>query len=311
MSIASVCAGDVNKTTDHVTLTNDNADDSLSVSNKNTALNVTKENKLTSNVEDNDKLVDEEEESKVYSLSDLGKLIKYTPNVLVIDNDFIYNASTDGEGLVISKNNYVIDFNGHTIDANKKEGSILNITGKNVVIKNLKFINGRGKYYSTSFYFNKVTYVNYYANVFPILWTGDNGVLDNSEFDQCEVVLNWTGDNGVINNSYFHDSKYEIIYSTGSNFYLGHTRFENLNGMYSSEYNRNSHHGFHVRIFSESKITYCNFTDIFDASLGAYESELSYSNFTRANGNMRSKILSHCIFDSVTRLFPHVYTNQR
>ena len=98
MSIASACAGDVNKTTDHDTLTNDNADDSLSVSNKNIVLNTTKENKLTSSIEDNDKLADDGEESKVYSLSDLGKLIKYTPDELVLDGDIIYNAAIDGDG---------------------------------------------------------------------------------------------------------------------------------------------------------------------------------------------------------------------
>ena len=309
MSIASACAGDVNKTTDHDTLTNHNADDSLSVSNKNSALNVTKENKLTSSIEDNDKLADDGEESKVYSLSDLGKLIKYTPDELVLDGDIVYNSTIDGDGLVISKNNYVIDFNGHSIDANWHEGTLLTVAGKNIVFKNLKFIKGKGTYVSGHSSASGRTFTFWRAVDYPILWTGDNGLIENCEFTNSETVLKWTGNDGVINNSYFHDSKYEQIYVDNNFFNLENTRFEKLSGMYSSEY-VNGHNGYHVRFINDAKVKYCTFYDISEASLSGGYTELLYSNFTLTHGTVHINRVAYCIFDSVYRPNQHVYTNQ-
>ena len=73
-------------------------------------------------------------------LSELDTLIKVTPNKLVLNDDYKYNGSV----LIINKNNMIIDFNNHTLDANGYVGTVLTINANNVTIKNMKFINGQG-----------------------------------------------------------------------------------------------------------------------------------------------------------------------
>ena len=89
------------------------------------------ENKLNAN---NDELLTDEEYKP---LSDLDTLIKVTPNSLLLSNNYKYVDSV----LTINKNNMVIDFNGHILDANGCRGTFLIIKGQNVTIKNMKLIN--------------------------------------------------------------------------------------------------------------------------------------------------------------------------
>ena len=44
------------------------------------------------------------------SFADLDKLIKSTPDQLTLDMDYIFNPNKDSHGIVINKNNYIIDF---------------------------------------------------------------------------------------------------------------------------------------------------------------------------------------------------------
>ena len=303
-------ASDFNQTTDS-TILSDNAQESITISNDDSqidelnvdsSLNVTKADSNSNNVGD-------DEDVKTYSFTDLGKLIKYTPDELVLDGDIVYNSTIDGDGLVISKNNYVIDFNGHSIDANWHEGTLLTVAGKNIVFKNLKFIKGKGTYVSGHSSASGRTFTFWRAVDYPILWTGDNGLIENCEFTNSETVLKWTGNDGVINNSYFHDSKYEQIYVDNNHFNLENSRFEKLSGMYSSEY-VNGHNGYHVKFINDAKVKYCTFYDISEASLSGGYTELLYSNFTLTHGNVNINRVAYCIFDSVYRPNQHVYTNQ-
>ena len=107
------------------------------------------------------------------SFADLDKLIKSTPDQLILETDYIFNPDKDGQGIVINKNNYIIDFNGHILDANATQfqGTVFTVTGDNVTIKNLHFKNGFG---------NVTTETNYVTGLTgAIEWTGDDGVLDN------------------------------------------------------------------------------------------------------------------------------------
>ena len=303
-------ASDFNQTTDS-TILSDNAQESITISNDDSqidelnvdsSLNVTKADSNSNNVGD-------DEDVKTYSFTDLGKLIKYSPDELVLDGDIVYNSTIDGDGLVISKNNYVIDFNGHSIDANWHAGTLLTVAGKNIVFKNLKFIKGKGTYVSGHVSASGTTFTFWSAVDYPILWTGDNGLIENCEFTNSETVLKWTGNDGVINNSYFHDSKYEQIYVDNNHFNLENTRFEKLSGMYSSQY-VNGHNGYHVRFINDAKVKYCTFYDISEASLSGGYTELLYSNFTLTHGTVNINRVAYCIFDSVYRPNRHVYTNQ-
>ena len=310
LTINGLWAANLDETTNTITLS-ENTSETVTISNVNSefdklrddnSLNVTKADSSSNDVGD-------EEEEKVYSFTDFGKLIKYTPDELVLDGDIIYNASIDGDGLVIAKNHYVIDFNGHCINANWHTGTLLTVSGNNVVFKNLKFINGKGIYSSKRITEGGKTFTSYTAVNYPILWSGDDGVIDLSEFTSSETVLKWTGSNGLINNSYFHDSKYEQIYVDNDYFDLENTLFERLSGLHSSEY-VNGHTGYHVNLLGDSKVIYCNFSDISEASLNGDYTVLSYSNFTKTHGNVKVSKASHCIFDSVYRPYQHVYSNQ-
>ncbi len=63
---------------------------------------------------------------------------------LILDCDYVYSSVNDGEykdGVVISRDNFVVDGQGHTIDA-KHLARIFDIEAKNVTLKNIIFING-------------------------------------------------------------------------------------------------------------------------------------------------------------------------
>lgn len=77
------------------------------------------------------------------SFADLNtKINGDTSTDIVLDKNYTY-SSTDriNTGILISKNNTVIDGQGHTIDA-KGQTRIFNITATTVILKNINFING-------------------------------------------------------------------------------------------------------------------------------------------------------------------------
>ena len=70
--------------------------------------------------------------------------IDKSENCIEIQEDYKFSNSSDHElnkGILINKSNIVINGNGHTIDGSN-QSRIFNITGKNVTIKNLNFVNG-------------------------------------------------------------------------------------------------------------------------------------------------------------------------
>lgn len=76
------------------------------------------------------------------SLND--KIGESRENYIKLTEDYRFNASTDSghvNGITIDKDNMVLDGCGHTIDGNH-EARIFNITGENVLLKNIKIING-------------------------------------------------------------------------------------------------------------------------------------------------------------------------
>lgn len=79
------------------------------------------------------------------NFTDLNMLISQSDNELTLNKDYKFNPSTDKDidGFTISKDNYVVDGQGHTIDASGQV-KIFVFTGSNVTLKNINIINANG-----------------------------------------------------------------------------------------------------------------------------------------------------------------------
>ena len=78
------------------------------------------------------------------SFKTLQDEINKSENTIEITQDYKFDNESDHElnnGILINKSNITINGNGHTIDASN-QSRIFNITGENVTITNLNFING-------------------------------------------------------------------------------------------------------------------------------------------------------------------------
>ena len=75
----------------------------------------------------------------------LNELISQSENELTLDKNYKFNLSTDKDfdGFTITKDNYVVDGKGHTIDGSNQV-RIFIFTGSNITLKNLNIINANG-----------------------------------------------------------------------------------------------------------------------------------------------------------------------
>ena len=190
------------------------------------------------------------ENAEVHSFDELSDLINKTAEneILTLENDYTF-VNGSYKGIIISKS-ITIDGAGHTLDANRSS-RIFNITADNVVLKNIKFINGNalGSYYT------------YYGGG-AIHWNGSNGYLDNCSFidnsalgvdydpfDQEDEIIDlgdgmtmvirhkdlrpdgrtinqggaitWNGDNGTVNNCLFKNNHVAYPDNGGAIFWSG------------------------------------------------------------------------------------------
>ena len=89
-------------------------------------------------------------------------------DVVDLTHDYKFNNETDDKsGIVISKDNFVLNGNGHTIDGNN-QSRIFAIGGKNVTLSNLILINGNADnggavWVEGTVTLNNVTFINNYA----------------------------------------------------------------------------------------------------------------------------------------------------
>ena len=91
-------------------------------------------------------------------------------------------------GIVISKS-ITLDCAGYNINGNGIAKGFT-VTGNNVILKNVNIINTKSSNYAAAIY-----------------WSGDNGVLMNTNIDDCELLLagyaysagiSWWGNNGTL-----------------------------------------------------------------------------------------------------------------
>jgi len=134
----------------------------------------------------------------------LQEEINSSTHSLEIKHDYKYDNVTDSkinDGISINKTNFVINGNGHTIDASNQV-SIFNIEGNNITISNLIFINGKGNdvrggaiYSDSSLILNNVTFKNNYAKSGGAIYANEPITINNSTFTNNQA----TEDGGAIN----------------------------------------------------------------------------------------------------------------
>ena len=231
-----------------------------------------------------------------YSFSELNTLVKTNAFGVELDKDVV--LSFTDTPLVITKNNFVLDGKGHTIDFSNREGTFLVISASNFVLKNLKIINAKGKTGSVN------SNGAFGISLYPIAWIGDNGVIDNLEYTQSLAGIKWDGNNGLINNSYFHDAQYAQVYADVQDENSG-LRFINSNvsaitGMGGTEYERGCYE-WGVRAVN-GFVDNCRFSNYASGvSVQGTVGTITNSYFYKLNGalstiNLYNSIIDDCSF---------------
>ena len=116
-------------------------------------------------------------------------------NEITLKKDYTYNSSLDSnfkDGIVVDKDNFVINGENHVIDASN-QAKIFKITGNNVTLKNLNFINGYCDEYSEN----------------EIIIFENTGSVENCRFINNTATGNGTlyFENGDVINSTFINNK--------------------------------------------------------------------------------------------------------
>ena len=143
-----------------------------------------------------------------------------------IDRDYYFNdvniLFTD-RVITIYMNNIVINGNGHIIDAGGlNHFAIFRVSGDNVKISNLTFINSQPYEPPTIIPINDQLNKTYVDTPNPISWYGNNGIISDCTFKNTEATLggaiSWRGSNGIINNCTFINSTAKTV---GGAIYIG------------------------------------------------------------------------------------------
>lgn len=147
------------------------------------------------------------------SFTDLYGEIKNAGMVLELTKDYTFNNETDDEmGINISRDNFVLNGEGHTLDGNF-QSRILVITGENITISNINFINGYRPmksggaiYVSGSLTLKNVTFFNNYANSGGAVFSNGNLTINDALFADNRAyyggAVSITGETTIINSMF-------------------------------------------------------------------------------------------------------------
>ena len=123
--------------------------------------------------------------------STLQNFINRAGNELILERNFMYSTVNDADykdGVVISKDNFVIDGAGHTIDG-MGLARIFDVVGKNITIKNIDFVNANSSSNGSAISFldgglvEKCNFTNSNAYAAVVYFNGKGTV-------QCSVFIN-------------------------------------------------------------------------------------------------------------------------
>ncbi len=176
------------------------------------------------------------------SFSNLADEIENAGTTLDLTKDYAFNNATDNNtGILISKDNFVLNGNGFTIDGNK-QSRIFNITANNVTLSNLILINGnsdRGAALRTNgtLTLNNITFINNNASIGGAIGLFENASLtcNNSKFiDNSAERGTIFVQQGELNlyNAYFTSKAFakagQIYGNIDSSINIENTTFENI-----------------------------------------------------------------------------------
>ncbi|WP_407423159.1 hypothetical protein [Methanobrevibacter sp.] len=232
-----------------------------------------------------------------------------TDNFLELDDDYTFDSTTDSnyaDGINIDDDNFVVDGKEHTINANH-QARIFNITGKNVTLKNIKFING----YSSAD--GGVIYSKYGLNLIDCQFinnhaSGSGGAvfiennslnneftstfINNSAFNGGAIYFAGTyfGNNTI--NSYFENNSAE---RAGGAIYLMGDAINNtfISEFYGNNASKASGGGIFFRNLNEGNV----FESIFRYNYGYYGAGMFFfnkANNNRFNSDFRFNVAESC-----------------
>ena len=224
------------------------------------------------------------------SFAALQELIRNARNntMITLDRDYVYSVSDIiTNGILISyKSNLTIDGKGHTVNAaGKSRVFVVNSFSHDIVIKNLKIVNGMRNGTGES------------AFGAGMVWQGHNGRLMNCSFINNHAygltgggALYWSGNNGYVTDCYFANNTHEhsvggAVYWYVTGAHIIHSVFEN-NAVNSVE-------GSGGAIYLNrggATISDCNFTNNYAKYGGAIEDRGYDANFVSS--------IANCIFKS-------------
>ncbi|WP_407421576.1 C1 family peptidase [Methanobrevibacter sp.] len=177
--------------------------------------------------------------------------IDSSTDFLEITQDYVYDNSTDYElikGINITKNDFTINGNGHTIDASN-QARIFTINGNNVTLKNLNIINGNAKNGGALYILSDAT-----LTTKNIVFKDDNGSemggavanlgrytsINDSFIDNCAdmggAIYSQGGELNIINGTFSSENSqnWALIYMMYTSMYIENTTFANTTSNYST-----------------------------------------------------------------------------
>ena len=186
------------------------------------------------------------------SFTNLTDEIK-SKDVVDLTHNYKFNNETDASsGIVIGKDNFVLNGNGHTIDGNN-QSRLLDISGKNITLNDLILINGNFancggmRAVESTLTLNNVTFINNHAD-------NQGGAIG---LDTTTLVCNFTRfidsyakdgpaillmeSEAKLYNSYITSKNYvkgsQIFLTTGTEAYIENTTFVNIVSSYAPALN--------------------------------------------------------------------------
>ena len=183
------------------------------------------------------------------SFTNLTDEIENAGTTLDLTKDYTFNNETDNKkGIVIGKDNFVLNGNGRTIDG-KNQSRIFNITANNVTLSNLILTGGNAEkggavYVTGSLTLNNVTFINNYAKIEGgaiglygnvILTCNNSDFIDNYAEAGSAIFVK----KGVLNlynadlSSKIFNMYSQIAVLTNSIVYIENATFSNSNSSYA------------------------------------------------------------------------------
>ena len=190
-------------------------------------------------------------DSSVKSFKDLNESMSdMTISEFNVTDDYAYDES-DGDfpnGIVINKDNFVINGNNHVIDA-KSKNRIFTVNGSNIIINNLVFKNGidhaaviLGKNITT----NNVTFINCSSQplssvggaiyAYNSTYVSNNDRFIDNSADSATAIFSDSSDVTVYNASFENKNgiSWSLIYASDSVLKVFDTTFVNITSRYAT-----------------------------------------------------------------------------